>query len=586
MRRKRFSSLARFPGVAPLHAGLPSLPLGSRAVIGSVAAKLLERALLEPGAQRLDIVIFSGPALEPWNPESLALLDADPSRVRLWELGRDLASLGHRVRVFAPCADREGNFQGVEWLHEERFGDLSCDLLLSTEPAALEARYDVRARVNLLWLADERADRAIAPALDRKLDAYLCPSAADLERFRRPNSSIAREKLMRFDGALARDLERISTELLASKRLDIVIFTGPGLEPWNPDTLRQNGLGGSETMAWELSRHLVALGHRVRVFADCSGMEGLFEGVEWLDYRRFRELTCDVLLSSREPAAVDTVHAIQTKLRLLWVHDVHCGDKLTATRDGRTDAYLCLSAWHVACFRQHHPQIDARKVLQIRNGIDLDDFPATGSEIRDPHRAIYSSCPSRGLKIALDVWPQVRAAVPDATLHVYYGFANWERRATLDDDRAALRTIAEMKLQLANTEGVVFHGRLNPRELAEHFRAASVWTYPDWFHETSCLTAMQAQAAGLRIVTSALAALNETVADRGVLLREDPHSDAYRVAFTQATIAALLSEPNNDDRVALHRYAARHFDLPRLTTEFVSLFRALIQQKSAASRRA
>jgi glycosyltransferase involved in cell wall biosynthesis len=201
--------------------------------------------------------------------------------------------------------------------------------------------------------------------------------------------------------------------------------------------------------------------------------------------------------------------------------------------------------------------------------------------MRDPLRAIYSSCPSRGLKIALDAWPRVRAAVPGATLHVYYGFHNWERRAVLDGDRAAVEAIAAMKVQIASTEGVVFHGRISPRRLAEHFRSASVWAYPNWFHETSCLTAMQAQAAGLRIVTSALAALNETVADRGLLIAEEPHSDAYRTAFTEATIAALRSEANEPERAALRAYAERHFDLPRLARGFDAIFRSLLELKRA-----
>ncbi|HEY0466799.1 MAG TPA: glycosyltransferase, partial [Polyangiaceae bacterium] len=139
-----------------------------------------------------------------------------------------------------------------------------------------------------------------------------------------------------------------------------------------------------------------------------------------------------------------------------------------------------------------------------------------------------------------------------------------------------------LKLQLASTEGVVFHGRLSPQTLAEHFRRASVWAYPDWFHETSCITAMQAQAAGLRIVTSALAALNETVGDRGVLLAEDPHSEAYRNAFAEATIEALRSETSEAERAALRAYAARHFDLPRLAGDFVANFRGLLARRAAA----
>jgi len=586
IRRKRFSALGKLPS-ALSRRGL--LPLGSRSMVGGVAAKMLEFALAEPGAVPLEIVISTGPAPERWNPDSLELKSLGRSETLVWELSRHLVALGHRVRVFADCAGLEGVFSEVEWLDRSRFVNLGCDVLLvSGDPVAVQPVHDVRARLNVLWLQDAHCAERLTPAFDSLFDGYLCSSADDVQGFRAHHPAVAANKVLHVEqgsevewAALARAVEKIFVTLLYAKRLDIVIFTGPALEPWNPDTVRATGMGGSETMAWELSRHLAALGHRVRVFGHCAGMEGWFDGVEWLDYRRFRGLSCDVLLSSRQPAAVDRIHEVEAKVRLLWVHDVHCGDKLSPERDARIDAYLCLSGWHVACFQQHHPQIGARKMLQIRNGIDLDDYPPESAE-RDPLRAIYSSCPSRGLKIALDSWPSIRAAVPGATLHVYYGFGNWERRAALDNDRAAATAIAAMKVQIANTEGVVFHGRISPSELARHFRCASVWAYPDWFHETSCITAMQAQAAGLRIVTSSLAALNETVADRGVLLTEDPRSEGYRTAFTAATIAALRFEPTDEERAALRAYAARHFDLPRLASECVAIFRALLRRAAAA----
>ena len=54
------------------------------------------------------------------------------------------------------------------------------------------------------------------------------------------------------------------------------------------------------------------------------------------------------------------------------------------------------------------------------------------------------------------------------------------------------------------------HGRVNQQQLAEAMLGAGVWFYPTWFSETSCITAMEAQAAGLRIVCPPIAALAET----------------------------------------------------------------------------
>jgi glycosyltransferase involved in cell wall biosynthesis len=130
---------------------------------------------------------------------------------------------------------------------------------------------------------------------------------------------------------------------------------------------------------------------------------------------------------------------------------------------------------------------------------------------------VYSSSPDRGLAEAVRAWPEVRKRVPDAELHCFYGFENWERSLQLGGEngiphcsRAALD---ELKQLIATTEGVFMHGRVNGKRLAEEMLASGVWFYPTWFSETSCITAMEAQVAGLRCVCPAGAALGETVPD-------------------------------------------------------------------------
>ena len=377
-------------------------------------------------------------------------------------------------------------------------------------------------------------------------------------------------------GSVAHRVLRRALQDEREKPLDIVISTGPSLEPWNPDTLREQGIGGAETMAWELSRHLVRLGHRVRVFAHCLDLEGTFEGVEWLNYRQYRNLTCDVLLASRNPAAVDEKYEIAAKVRILWMHVVHVGDRLTPERDQAYDAYFCLSAWHAANFHAHYPFLSASKIIRVRNGIEPSEYRLRPGEQRDPLRAVFSSAPSRGLQIALDSWPAIVARVPGATLHIYYGFESWEQVAKIENDQPAFAVIAAMKQQIADTEGIVYHGKVNPQRLAAAFRVAGVWAYPDWTPETSCITAMQAQAAGHRIVSSAIGALPETVGARGTLLTENPRSAEYKEAFVEATVAALRAAQADDGLEALRDYAEQHFGLTGLAREFEARFRELI----------
>lgn len=93
-----------------------------------------------------------------------------------------------------------------------------------------------------------------------------------------------------------------------------------------------------------------------------------------------------------------------------------------------------------------------------------------------------------------------------------------------------------LKLAVKSTPGIVMHGRVNQRELAEAMLGASVWFYPTWFSETSCITAMEAQAAGLVPVCPTTAALHETVPIR--IWSNDPAADCIRAMTRREQIMA------------------------------------------------
>jgi len=301
--------------------------------------------------------------------------------------------------------------------------------------------------------------------------------------------------------------------------LDIVFFLGHAAEPWTPRTLEANGMGGSETMAWEMAKRLAAKGNRVRVFAHTGpGFPlGYYDGVEWFDESDYRGITCDLLISSRRH---DAVHApgLRYKAAVLWVHDVHVGESFTPHTAVKYDFIWCLSNWHKEFFCSCYPWLNKDKVEVTRNGIDPDRFRNRPGITRNPHRAIYSSSPDRGLADAVAAWPAVRRAIPDAELHVYYSFLGWEQALVANGDSANPRLTREAKTRLVlacqTTEGVVLHGKVNQRDLAQAMLSAGVWAYSTWFTETSCITAMECQAAGLHCVCPPLAALAETVKER------------------------------------------------------------------------
>lgn len=374
---------------------------------------------------------------------------------------------------------------------------------------------------------------------------------------------------------------------LGAGKLDIVFFVGPGLEPWNGETIGRTGIGGSETMAWELSRRLAARGHRVRLIghAGRDAPAGTFGGVEFIDYHEWvgdhhrnrpGARTCDVLISSRRPEVVDDAAGITAGVTFLWVHDVHCGDALTHKRNIRFDRILALSNWHRSFLRRCYPLIDPGKILVTRNGIDLARFDVL--ELRNARRAIYSSSPDRGLETLLDVWPVVRKSVPDAELHVYYGFDAWETAARGAPNE--IKRIKHIREKLARTPGVRAHGRIGQAELAREFMRSGVWTYPTAFDETSCCTAMEAQAAGCRIVTCPQAALNETVGERGQLV-SGFGTPGFVDTFAAAVVVAMsetLDSRSVDDRSLLKEHARNAFSLDSLAIEWEGMLSSTLDE--------
>ncbi len=376
------------------------------------------------------------------------------------------------------------------------------------------------------------------------------------------------------------------TATQTAKPLDIVFYVGWGPEPWTPESAARAGIGGSETMAMNMAKRLASRGHRVRLYGDCPGQERTYDGVEYIHHDKFRNVECDVYITSRRPQYVDDEFNVRAKVTLCWVHDIGCGTALTHARALRIDRFLCLSQWHKDFFLGAHRCVHPDQVVVTRNAIDLSRFEESthgGPVARNPHRAVYGSSPDRGMEVAVKVWPQVRQRIPDAELHIFYGFHTWEVSARSTNDQGQIELIERLKRQIAEAQpyGVHFHGRVDQVRLAKEFMSSGVWAYPTWFTETSCITAMEAQAAGLRIVTSPIAALNETVGSNGLLIPGDWLSPEYQSKFVDGVVEAMNLGTHPSDaafRASQRKQAFERFGWDALTEEWEQLLHRTIDE--------
>jgi glycosyltransferase involved in cell wall biosynthesis len=366
-------------------------------------------------------------------------------------------------------------------------------------------------------------------------------------------------------------ITNINTTAIKEGKLDIVFCLGDGVEIWNPETVKQTGMGGSETMAMEVAKRLANFGNRVRVYCSC-GSPNVYDQVEYYPSINYQNLTCDILVVSRNASFLGDQYNIKAKLKLLWVHDIFA---LNATNELllKADRILALSEWHKSNLMNWH-NLHSEHVLVTRNGIDLNRFEK--SVKRDRFKAINASSPDRSWPVLLDIWPRIKEKVPQATLHLFYGFKNWEFVAKHDQNQMNLINYLKHKIKEMEPLGVVYHDRINQQKLADEYLSSGVVLYPTWFSETSYLGGMQCQAAGTRFVGSAIAAINETVGDRGILLQGEWTSKEYQDEFVKNAVAALTYE-DDGDRLLLQEYARSHFCLDKLAEDWNKMFYNLLE---------
>lgn len=359
------------------------------------------------------------------------------------------------------------------------------------------------------------------------------------------------------------------------KRLRVVFYLGPCFERWDPGSL-DRGIGGSETAAIHVARELVARGHQVTVYADPLVNRSIHDGVLYLRHETFKGADCDVFVSSRAPWAIEQFGPVRAPVKLLWVHDVDVGGDSPGLQRQLLvfDRVLCLSEWHRGHFLGRYTGLDPAKVQVTRNGIDPSRFYPGGALPHKLNHLVWSSSPPRGLDNMIYNFGLIRQRVPDAELHVYYGFDCWEAMARARGAAAELAEIQRYKDLLpplgGERDGVHYHGRVGQQELADAFMRAKAWAYLTGFPETSCISAMEAQAAGCLPVCSNVAALAETV-KHGVVV-DVGQPNAPQVWF-DAVVRALTDEDwRRPQAEAARSYALGSLSWRALAEEWEEMF--------------
>jgi glycosyltransferase involved in cell wall biosynthesis len=192
------------------------------------------------------------------------------------------------------------------------------------------------------------------------------------------------------------------------------------------------------------------------------------------------------------------------------------------------DRIIVGSQWHVNDVRES-AGIAGDKLGVIYLGTQLEHFDGL-APVRHPHRLIYTSRANRGLAALLEIFPRIRAVVPDAELHIF-GY-EYESPACAP------------QFEGLTEPGVRFRGGVDKNALAHELRSAAVMAYPCTFRETFCISIAEAQAAGLPVVATDFAAVTERIQDRvdGFLIPGSVESPEFGSRFVRKVVELLTNE--------------------------------------------
>jgi GT2 family glycosyltransferase len=373
------------------------------------------------------------------------------------------------------------------------------------------------------------------------------------------------------------------------KKPNAVIFTGQAWERWSPKSIDEGGLGGSETCEALLARELVRKGWRVVFFGDCADREGDYDGVQYLDWRKFERHVLmnyfDLFISSRR---VDTLDLpIRAGATIVHVHDVWLSqDKNLDLRPHKVGAYGVLSPWHREFIQSHHQGIPKDKLWVIPDGVDGGKFEGWEHVQKNPYRAHYVSSWDRGLWNLLSMWPRIRAEVPQAELHVYYGCYNWEEAIKLRNDDHGRQHLGAIK-ELMQQPGVINRGRLGQHALAQEIQKDNVALRPQWFDETFGMSAVESMLGGAIVVGHGRGGLMTTVGENGILFPEYPGyfpelGEPFAARFVPAVVDVMKNPAKYDDLRRRARAHAEQFDWSKVADLWIQKTRELVSRKSSS----
>ena len=218
----------------------------------------------------------------------------------------------------------------------------------------------------------------------------------------------------------------------------------------------------------------------------------------------------------------------KNKINVLWMqHFVNQEEaKNLGSKDyvNKLDYIVFNSNWNFEKF-QYQFKIPESKSLVIKNAIEKIDFH---EKPKDKINLIYHTTPWRGLIHLLKVFKRLN--LQNTELNICSSTIIYGKKF----DSILGKKYENIFEECKNTKNVNYLGFVENNKIIELLKNMHIYSFPSIWPETSCISAIEAMAAGCEIVTSNLGALYETCAPFATFVGFDSNFDNFEKKYQKA----------------------------------------------------
>jgi glycosyltransferase involved in cell wall biosynthesis len=268
------------------------------------------------------------------------------------------------------------------------------------------------------------------------------------------------------------------------------------------------------------------------------------------------------------------------KINILWQKNSYDQPNITPWFNNKDnhkkyDWYVFNSHWNYEKFRYLF-DVPTEKCLVIKNGVD-DIKPRDLNKKKDKIKLIFHPTPWRGLNVMLAAMQYIKN--PNIELDVYSSTEVYGK-SFYDQSDHLYQGLYDQAKALPNVNYIGY----KPNEyIKENLHNYDIFAYPNIWEETFCISAVEAMAAGLYVITTDYGALYETCAEFSTYI---PYQKSYEnlaknFAYAIEASAEKLYEPGVQQHLKMQiEYTNQYYSWVKQSNAWTIFLKGAIDARS------